>query len=215
MKYGIARAKKEPRNEATQSSKLTFDRIMLVPRTPHGEYHSYYLLQACTVASRAAHRSSGAASSTLKVSATRLPAPLYYSRGANRFSKIAHALDPGKRSGSRGYFCTTSRMCPAPPLLCARGVFRQRGNSLSTLLNALSHVSESSQVLSPVLFWQSLFYLLAYMWPPCSYKACYSISRASVKYTTSTFTKWGPIKPLLTRRVPAKYISHSTVVLCI
>ena len=53
--------------KCTESSQLTFDRIMLVPRTPNAEHHSYSLLQARSVASRTRHtanRSLGALSSS-------------------------------------------------------------------------------------------------------------------------------------------------------
>ena len=54
--------------------------------------------------------------------ATGLPVSLYYSRGAKRFQDIA----PGLVASA----CTT---CLAPPLLCARGVYRQRGNRPSDM----------------------------------------------------------------------------------
>ena len=72
----------------------------------------------------------------LKVSAMRLSVPLYYPRVPDRFSIITHALGPGKTVWFK-------RLYPGiplynrltPPLLCARGVSRQRGNSLYTPLN--------------------------------------------------------------------------------
>ena len=71
---------------------------------------------------------------TLKVSAMRLSVLLYYSRVPDRFSIIAHALDPGKTVWFKRLPLYNLTMCLAPPLFCARGVSRQRGNSLYTPL---------------------------------------------------------------------------------
>ena len=54
----------------------------------------------------------------------RLSMPLYDSRVPDRFSKVAHALDPGKRSGSTGYLSTASRCAWPHPFVCARGGFQ-------------------------------------------------------------------------------------------
>ena len=106
--------------KCTESSQLIFDHIMLLSRTPNADHHSYSLLQARSVASCTTHtRPIGPLALSpvplcslaeprlltpgaprrprdyLKVTATRLSVPLYYSRSlVPRLSLLPRAIRP-------------------------------------------------------------------------------------------------------------------------
>ena len=114
---------------------LTFDRIMLLPRTPNAEHRSYSLLHARSVASRTRH---------VHTANRTLGAPLY--RPSRKMRREGREAIPRSRhedtrasvlfsctrpffhnctcarpwSGSSGSLCTTSR-CAWPHSFCARG----------------------------------------------------------------------------------------------
>ena len=130
--------------QCTESSQLTFDRIMLASRMPNAEHHSYSLLQARRTR-HTANRSLGAPSSSTSLAEPRLLAPRR-PRIALKISVprlclctiqtiIAHELYHGKTVWFKRLY--TSVQPGSTPFVREEGgggVSRQRRNSLYTPL---------------------------------------------------------------------------------